>query len=94
LPVPSSSAQSDDYIPRAHDESGSCGKIAFVMTAMFLNDPPDGAADRVPKADLQAHPDRNYTKGHKRTERDTKGQHFRAFFFCIHPDLTTRSQPI
>jgi hypothetical protein len=36
---------SDDYIPRAHDEWDSCGKMVPVMTAMFLNEPIDGAVE-------------------------------------------------
>jgi hypothetical protein len=59
------------YIPGAHDERSSCGKIVLVMRTTFLaiREGEEGFLENT-----------HWLKGHKGTEEDRKGQHFSHFF--------------
>jgi hypothetical protein len=60
------------YIPGAHDERGSCGKIVLVMRMTFLDvrEGEDGFLENT-----------HWLKGHKGTEENRKEQHFSHFFY-------------
>jgi hypothetical protein len=63
-----------DKVQRGNDEYSSMGVLRVLSKETY------GQDARATKGGFEGECFRNNTKGHKRTERDTKGQHFFLFF--------------